>query len=229
MSLPESPVRPRWERRKESRPAELLAAALEVFVEKGFAGTRLEDVAARAGVSKGTLYLYFENKEELLKAVVSENIVARITDFAAKVRDYDGPTEPLLRQLAFTWWEQYGNTTAGGISKLMMAESGNFPEVARFFLKEVIEPSHALVESVIERGIKRREFRRVDVRTFVEVFIAPLVMLCLWQHSFGPCSERERDPRRYLETLVEVFLAALRPAPPAAAKRAARKTKTGRA
>ncbi|HEU0200966.1 MAG TPA: TetR-like C-terminal domain-containing protein, partial [Burkholderiaceae bacterium] len=138
---------------------------------------------------------------------------------------YEGPTEPLLRELVFGWWEQYGNTTAGGISKLMMAESGNFPEVARFFLNEVIEPSHALVEAVIERGIKRREFRRVDVRTHVEVMIAPLVMLCLWQHSFGPCSAVERNPQRYLETLVEVFLTSLRATPPAAGKRTtARKT-----
>ena len=70
-------ARPRWERRKEARPAELLAAALELFVEKGYAGTRLDDVAQRAGVSKGTLYLYFENKEDLFKAVVRESEIGR--------------------------------------------------------------------------------------------------------------------------------------------------------
>ena len=67
-------------RRKEARPSELLEAALELFVEKGFAATRLEDVASRAGVSKGTLYLYFENKDALFKAVVQEGIIPVIAE-----------------------------------------------------------------------------------------------------------------------------------------------------
>src|SRR5262245_33517236 len=98
-SVETSPPRPRWERRKEARPAELLSAALDLFVEKGYAGTRLDDVAARAGVSKGTLYLYFQNKEELFKAVVRENIVTALVETAQEMRDFDGPTAELLRNL----------------------------------------------------------------------------------------------------------------------------------
>lgn len=202
--------RPRWVRRKEARPAELLAAALELFVEKGYAGTRLEDVAARAGVSKGTLYLYFDNKEELFKAVVRENIVTRLSEAGVEVENSKGPTEALLRQLIATWWKEFGARPAGGIGKLMIAESGNFPEIAAFFLSEVIEPWHRLLGSVIERGIKRREFRRVDVPLFVRVMSAPLVMLALWNRSFGPCSRQPVDADAFIAMLLDTHLAALR-------------------
>lgn len=207
-----SPARPRWERRKEARPAELLAAALELFVEKGFAGTRLEDVAACAGVSKGTLYLYFANKEELFKAVVREAIVERLTQTRSEVAAFDGPAPELIAQLYQSWWTNFGATQAAGISKLMMAESGNFPEIASFFLEEVIEPWHALLAAAIERGIASGEFRRVDVPTFVRVMSAPLVMLSLWQRSFGPCSGAPIDNESYLATTIAMVQAALRPA-----------------
>ncbi|MEF9995839.1 MAG: TetR/AcrR family transcriptional regulator [Burkholderiaceae bacterium] len=206
-----TPARPRWERRKEARPAELLAAALDLFVEKGFAGTRLDDVATRAGVSKGTLYLYFANKEELFKEVVRQNIVARITQARDEVDAFDGPARTLIASLITTWWENFGATPASGISKLMMAESGNFPEIARFFLEEVIEPWHALLAVAIERGIARGEFRPVDVPTFVRVMAAPLVMLSLWQTSFGPCSAQIIDTESYLATAIGMVQAALAP------------------
>ena len=119
--------KPRWERRKDARPAELLASALELFVEKGYAGTRLDDVAHRAGVSKGTLYLYFENKEDLFKAVVRESVVERISETADQIDRFEGPSDALLERVVRRWWTEYVDKTAGGISKLIMAESSNFP------------------------------------------------------------------------------------------------------
>jgi AcrR family transcriptional regulator len=214
MSTAESAIKPRWERRKQARPAELIAAALELFVDKGYAGTRLEDVAARAGVSKGTLYLYFENKEELVKAVVRESIVARLSEFADEASRFSGPSDELLKRLIRGWWTDYGDSTAGGIGKLMMAESGNFPEIARFFLEEVIEPWHALLAKAVARGIERGEFRAVEVETFVRVLTAPLVMLSLWKRSFGPCSAQPLDAERFIQTLLDTFLSALKPAAP---------------
>lgn len=207
-----SPTRPRWERRKEARPAELLAAALDLFVEKGFAGTRLEDVAARAGVSKGTLYLYFANKEDLFKEVVRQSIVARMTQTREELAAFEGPSSALIAKLYESWWGNYGSTSATGISKLMMAESGNFPEIANFFLEEVIEPWHAMLAATIERGIASGEFRQVDVATFVRVMSAPLVMLSLWQSSFGPCSQVPIDNEAYLATAIAMVQAALAPA-----------------
>ncbi len=208
--LPSPASSPRWERRKEARPAELLSAALDLFVERGFAGTRLDDVAARAKVSKGTLYLYFANKEELFKAVVRENVVAVIRDTTAQLAGATAASDVLLRQLIETWWLSFGSTRAGGISKLMMAESGNFPEIAAFFLAEVIEPWHALLASVIERGIARGEFRAVDSAMYVRVLSSSLVMLSLWQHSFGVCSAQPVDPERFLATTIDAHLASLR-------------------
>jgi AcrR family transcriptional regulator len=202
---------PRWERRKQERPAELLAAALALFVERGYAATRLDDVAARAGVSKGTLYLYFDNKEELFKAVVRENIVARISETRALARQFDGPRDELLRQLVRRWWQQHGRTPAAGISKLIVAESGNFPEIARFFVDEVIDPWHRLFGDVIAEGVARGEFRPIDVEYFVHVVAAPLVMLTLWNRSFGPCRPGGLDDERYLAAALDAFVAALRP------------------
>jgi AcrR family transcriptional regulator len=213
MSYESPPVsKPRWERRKEARPAELVAAALELFVEKGYAGTRLEDVAAQAGVSKGTLYLYFENKEDLFKAVVRENIVARISESADEVMRFDGSSGDLLSHLVTSWWREYGDSTAGGLGKLVMAESGNFPEIARFFVEEVIEPWHGVLAAAVRRGIERGEFRRVEPQMFVRVVTAPLVMLSLWKRSFGPCSQTPIDADAYIATHVDMMLAALRPA-----------------
>jgi AcrR family transcriptional regulator len=206
-----APARPRWERRKQARPAELLAAALALFVEKGYAGTRLDDVAARAGVSKGTLYLYFANKEELFKAVVRENIVRNIAEARQAATAYEGPTGELLAAMLRQWWERVGDTPASGITKLVLAESGNFPEIARFYVQEVIEPAHRLLAGVIERGIRRREFRRVDVPTFVRVLTAPMVMLMLWRHSFDACCHDTIDPRRYVAAHIDATLHALRP------------------
>lgn len=222
-------ARPRWERRKEERPAQLLAAALDLFVERGFAGTRLDDVAARAGVSKGTLYLYFDTKEALFKAVVRDNIVALIARARDEASAFDGSTANLLRRLVTTWWTEFASTTAGGITKLMVAESGNFPEITRFFLDEVIEPWRRVLCEVIQRGIERGEFRPVDVESFVDVMKAPMVMLALWTRSFGPCSAQPMDPERYIAAMLDLVLTALaKPVVTAAATSALRRKAGGR-
>src|ERR1700712_3718971 len=115
-------TKPRWERRKDARPQELLAAALDLFVERGFASTRLEDVARRAGVSKGTLYLYFTNKEELFKAVVRDSIVPVIGAAEDIIAGFEGHSADLLRIVITDWWQRLGATNASGITKLIMAE-----------------------------------------------------------------------------------------------------------
>jgi AcrR family transcriptional regulator len=211
--MPDPAVRPRWERRKDARPAELLAAALDVFVARGYAGTRLDDVAQRAGVSKGTLYLYFENKQELFKAVVRENLVRNIDDGLAEVRDWTGATDALLRYLLHEWWRRIGQTPAAGLTKLMMSESGNFPDIARFYVEEVITPTHAMLAGVIARGVARAEFRPVDIPLAVQVMVAPVIMLTLWSHSFGPCSTVPTDAARFLDLHIDHTIAGLRAGP----------------
>jgi AcrR family transcriptional regulator len=203
-------LEPRWERRKESRPGELTSAALDLFVEKGFAATRLEDVAKRAGVSKGTLYLYFDSKEELLKAVVREGIVAKLDEAEELVNRFTGTSADLLREILRRWWVELGATRLAGITKLMMAEAGNFPELARFYHSEVIERANRMLASAMKRGIESGEFRPVNLDYATRICCAPMVMLQLWRHSFGPCSADTIDPVAYVETHIDMLIHALR-------------------
>ena len=110
MNAPAEKPQPRWTRRKDARPDEIIAAALDLFVERGFATTRLDDVATRAGVSKGTLYLYFENKEDLFKAVVRGNIVPVLLHGEQLLKDFSGSSADLVRQLVRGWWEMTGSS-----------------------------------------------------------------------------------------------------------------------
>ncbi|MDD2547643.1 MAG: TetR/AcrR family transcriptional regulator, partial [Burkholderiaceae bacterium] len=118
--LPEPTVGPisphKRARRKDARPGELLAAALDLFVDKGYAATRVEEVALRAGVSKGTLFLYFPSKEDLFKAVVRENIGGRFAEWNAEFETLEGSTAEVLRYCLKVWWERIGNTQASGIT-----------------------------------------------------------------------------------------------------------------
>ncbi len=204
---------PRWERRKESRPAELLAAALEIFVERGFAATRLDEVARRAGVSKGTLYLYYESKEELLKAVVRETIVPLIQDYRRDVEKSDASSTELLPRFFREWWEHFGSTPLAGIAKLIVAEAGNFPELARFFHAEVIQPNDAVLAAIVERGIARGEFAPIDVEAAAHVWMAPLVLRAISAHSLDRVCPGDAliEPDRFLRAHSAFVMACLQP------------------
>ena len=206
-------MKPRWERRKDARPQELLAAALDLFVERGYASTRLEDVARRAGVSKGTLYLYFTNKEELFKAVVRENIVPALGEAEDIISAFEGHSAELLRCVILGWWERLGATKASGIIKLVMAEAGNFPDLALFYQEEVIARSTRMIGSMFERAVARGEFRAVDVALMTQVLIAPMLMLITWKHSVGPCNQGQLEPMAFLDAFLDMALYGLLPAP----------------
>ena len=197
---------PRWQRRKEARPAEIVAAALDVFVERGFATTKLEEVARRAGVTKGTVYLYFESKEALFKAVVRETIVPIFARGEQMVAQHHGSAADLFSELVRKWWELIGETSLSGIPKLMMAEAGNFPVLARFYYDEVISRGQRLMASVLERGIKSGEFRRLDVKLAVKLAMAPLLHAANWRHSFALCTPEGLDIAKYLDHHIHIFL-----------------------
>ncbi len=216
MSLPTPPASsaPRWERRKERRPAELLDAALDCFVERGYAATRLDDVAARAGVSKGTLYLYYDSKDDLFKAVVRSNALPLIAAFRHDIEHATLGSAELLADFFQRWWRQVGETRLAGIAKLIVGEAGNFPEVTQFFLEEVTLPTWRLLGSILERGIARGEFRSIDVEAATVLWMSPLILKAIWIRSITPnCAEIEVIPTdRFLKTHTELVLAALRPA-----------------
>lgn len=198
-------------RRKQARPGELLAAALDLFVEKGFAATRAEEVAAHAGVSKGTLFLYFQSKEELFKAVVRETLAGRFETWSIEIKLFEGSTADMLRYAMNEWWKHLGATKASGISKLMMSEACNFPELAAFYHQEVIVPGQKLIETILQRGIDQGEFTVTDMRYAVLGVMAPMVFLINWKHSLGMCTGLNSpiDPDQFINNQLQIMLQGL--------------------
>ena len=194
------------QRRKEARPAELTAAALELFVEKGFAGTRLDDVASRAGVSKGTLYLYFDSKEALFKAVIQEGIVPVLEEGSDLVDGHKGSASQLLRLMVEERWPRIGDTHLAGLPKLMMSEARNFPELAIYYHDTVIVRGKNLIRAILKRGMVSGEFRPVDMETTIDVILAPLLMQAIWRYSLGACCGTRHDARRYQRTHLDLVL-----------------------
>jgi TetR/AcrR family transcriptional regulator len=209
----QAPAAPARQRRKEARPGELLAAALDLFVEKGFSATRVEEVAQRAGVSKGTLFLYYPTKVELFKAVVRDSIVGRLDEFREQIASFEGSSAELLGHAQRDWWLRVGVTKAGAISKLMMAEAGNFPELARFYQDEVATPGLGLIEAILKRGVDRCEFEAEDLTSTAHVVMAPLIHLVCWQHSMGAQHQSECghiDPEAFLNAHLRLVLDGLK-------------------
>lgn len=210
------------QRRKEARPHELLEAALALFVEKGFAATRAEDVAQRAGVSKGTLYLYYSSKEELLKAVIAHYLSSRIAATAQEVNRIQGPMAPVLREMLVAWWQQSYAGPSSGTFKLVISEVRNFPEIGVFYVREVVEPGHALVRTILQRGMASGEFRTVDLESAVQSLLLPMIMLCTHKHALGACTQHTIDADKFIADHVELILSGLLhlPVGPATATRA---------
>lgn len=198
-------VEPRWHRRKEDRPAEILDAALHEFVARGFSAARLEDIARRAGCTKGTIFLYFDNKEELLKALVRETIVPLLEHAEQIVETHQGTARELLEKLLRARWAAMQDSRLSGLPKLVFAEAGNFPEVAKFFHDEVIARSHATVKLALQLGIDKGEFRPMDTGNVARVAFAPMLIASLWKHSFAKCNP-EADPVAYFEASLDVLL-----------------------
>lgn len=201
-------VQAKRERRKEARPGELLDAALDLFVEKGFAATRSEEVAARAGVSKGTLFLYFPSKEELFKAAVRENISGRFEKWNQEFERFEGSTPDMLRYFMKVWWERIGASRASGITKLIISEARNFPDLAAFYQQEVIQPGQVLIRNILQRGVDRGEFQVLDLDYALFSVTAPMVFLIMMKHSLDCCVPKDYplDPQRYIASQVETLL-----------------------
>jgi len=200
----------RWRRRKEARPSELTAAALDLFVEKGFAATRLDEVAARAGVSKGTLYLYFDSKEALFKAVIREGMLPLLAEGEELVATMPGPASELFKAIVMRWWEMVGENPIGGIPKLIFAEARNFPELACFYNTEVIERGKRLLAAVLQRGIDLGEFRPLNPDDLVHIVFSPLMMRIIWKHSLDCCGVTSVPVDIYLREYLELTLRGLR-------------------
>jgi len=206
-ALATAPVR--WTRRKRARPAEILDAALKVFAERGFAGARMEDIAARAGVTKGTIYLYFENKEAVFKTLVRESIGATLSDVTANVRDYQGSAKDLLRFALTAMAHLLTSSDRVVLPKIIIGESGNFPELARFYREEIIDKGLALMSGLIARGIAQGEFRDVPVGHAVRLCIAPVLLGAMWRATFAQFDAEPYDYKGLIETHLDVLFRGL--------------------
>ncbi|HWA47216.1 MAG TPA: TetR/AcrR family transcriptional regulator [Dongiaceae bacterium] len=203
-----TPDQPKWRRRAADRPGEILDAALSVFIAKGFAATKLDDVAAAAGISKGLLYRYFDNKAELFKAMVRAMLVSTIRNAA------DQLTRSVTAMEALDFFMAQMKAVAGdprrsAIPKLIISESGNFPEIAIFYLTEVINPALTQLTALIKRGVESGEFRKVDPVNTARILVAPFLMTVIWRHTFAQHEIGTFDPDALINQHREILLSGL--------------------
>jgi AcrR family transcriptional regulator len=203
---------PRWRRLPEERPRQILAAALEVFGEHGLANARLEDIAKRAGLSKGTIYLYFPNKEELFREMVRQLIVTQLEEGERQFGSGAGNATEALTRFSRTYWQFIRSAQFAPLFRLIHAEIRNFPDLARFYADEVISRGHKLVASIIARGTQTGEFRDVDPSVAARMLMAPFVMHGVWcghRECFSPVAAK--DDEQVFDELMEFYLYAIRP------------------
>jgi AcrR family transcriptional regulator len=200
---------PRWKRRKESRPQELLDAALLLFSQRGYAQTRLDDVAARAGVSKGTVYLYFASKQDLFEAVVHAQADPWVSAIFQKEPPHDQHTEQVLREF-FNWgWEQFLASKLYLIARIVLAESNNFPLLAKAYLQEVMGPIHEHLHALLERGAARGEIVGEVSQERVKALLAPLSWFSLWRQALLEHGAPPIDERRYIQEAIDMIMSSV--------------------
>lgn len=198
-------------RRPQDRSREVVQAALKLFVEHGFSATKLEDVARAAGVSKGLPYLYFRSKEDLFKAVIAEAILEPLALGEQYVASFEGHSADLLRAL-FERYRAFNDSPSGGVTKLVIGEAGNFPDVARYFVEEIDHRGRQLFETVLQRGIERGEFRPIaDIPAAVIALVSPLSMFAIWRRSLAPYDAACPTDDAFHDAHLDLVLAGLRP------------------
>jgi AcrR family transcriptional regulator len=199
----------RWTRRKQARPSEILDAALKVFAAKGYAAARMEDIAQEAGVTKGTIYLYFENKEAVFKSLVRESLGATVTQVAAEVARSTAPARELLSFALGAMANLLTNSDRIVLPKIVIAESGNFPELARFYRFEIIEKGLTAFGAVVERAMAAGELRRLPVEHVVRLCIAPVLLAAIWKSTFATLDTDPYDYKGLIDTHLDVLFRGL--------------------
>jgi AcrR family transcriptional regulator len=196
----------RWRRRKEARPSEILEAALSVFTEKGLSAARMEDIARRAGVTKGTIYLYFENKDAVFKALLNESLGERLRFATAMVAEFDGPTPVLLANILRFIGGFVATTDRVALPKLVIAEIAKFPDLHRYYHDEVIQRGMAIWDAILNRGIARGEFRALPVEHLSRLCIGPILVAAIWRTLFEQFASKPYDVPGLIETHIDVLM-----------------------
>ena len=195
---------PRFQRRKEDRPQEITQAAFEVFAEKGYSGARVEEVARRAGVSKGLLYLYFKTKEELFKAVVKSVVVRRVDALLAAVEQTELSSEAFIRGPLLEFMKGVPGSPIAIVIKLLIAEGQRHPDLVDYYWDHVVSRGLKAISGFVERGVERGEFRQTAVSELPQVVLAPMMLSMIWRLVF---TRRELDTDKLMETQIDMILA----------------------
>lgn len=195
-------------RRKDERPGEIIDAALQEFAANGFAATRLDAIAERAGICKGTIYLYFDSKEELFKAVVNTKMIPLIERTQDSLQDHRGSSEELIRKLMHTGIRRLVNSELLYISRLIIAEGAKFPELADFYYQEVIERSNDYLRGILRRGIAAGEFRDSAIVDYVQLIQMPIVSSIIWMSIFK--QQRDLDVDKLIDIHLDILFNGLK-------------------
>lgn len=198
---------PRFQRRKKDRPQEITAAAFEVFAEKGYARARVQEVAARAGVSKGLLYLYFETKQALFKAVIRSVVIRRIDALLAAVETTELSSEAFMRGPLADFMKAVPGSPVAVVIRLLIAEGQRHPDLVDYYWDNVVAKGLAALTSIVERGVERGEFRDTDVTRLPQLVLAPVMVSVIWRILFA---RHELDTDRLIETQIDMLLAYIR-------------------
>jgi AcrR family transcriptional regulator len=198
---------PRFQRRKEDRPQEITEAAFAAFAEKGFTATRVEEVAQRAGVSKGLLYLYFKTKEELFKAVIRSVVAPRVHELTRALDSSDLSAEAFIRGPLLTFMKRLPGSPASVVIRLMISEAPKHPDLVDYYWDNVASRGLAALRRLLDRGVMNGEFRDSAVNELPQIFVAPVMMSIVWGTVFA---ERSLDADKLIETQVDMILAYIR-------------------
>jgi len=204
-----TPGAPKFRRRKADRPGEIVQAAMAVFAEKGFAAARLDEIAARAGVSKGALYLYFETKEDLFRAVVEQVISPNVQAVRALIASHPGPIGDLLRLVPERISVLMDTLPVGGVVKMVIGEAGNFPELARVWHDDLVAHALGALTRAIAAAQARGEVREGDPRMFAIEIISPMLIGVIWREIFVPIGAEPIDvsalARQHMDTMIRAL------------------------
>lgn len=195
---------PRFQRRKEDRPQEITEAAFEVFAEQGYARARVQEVASRAGVSKGLLYLYFETKQALFKAVIRSVAMRRIDALLLAVERSDLSAEAFIRGPLVAFMKGLPKSPVAVVIRLLIAEGQRHPDLVEYYWENVVSRGLGAMSELLERGVRNGEFRRTSVTELPQLIIAPALVSVMWHILFAA---RDLDTDRLIETQIDMLLA----------------------
>ena len=197
-------------RRKAERPTEILDAAFEEFVKHGYAATRLEDVAARAGVTKGTIYFYFETKERVFEEMVrhtSQRFFPELGDYASKL---EGSYTSRLRDfIVFVYGRIADSRDSRETLRFLIAEGSRFPDLVARHYDEFVQPMLDQFQAIIQAGIVAGEFRAAPATAYSEIVLSPALLLSLWALLFG--SQKKIDIAVFTDASIDLLMRGLAP------------------